>query len=48
MPSISGISANSKHWVPYDGPADFSFVVRNAPKKELEEGGGRQEFSHER
>ena len=29
---------NRKHWVPYDGPADFSFVVLNAPKKDLEEG----------
>ena len=28
---------NRKHWVPYDGPPDFSFAILNSPKIELEE-----------
>jgi hypothetical protein len=26
-----------KHWTPYKGPADWDFIVLNAPKTELEE-----------
>jgi hypothetical protein len=28
----------TNHWTPYRGPADWDFIVLNAPKKELEEG----------
>ena len=28
-----------KRWKPYDGPADWNFIVLSAPKRELEEGG---------
>jgi len=31
-------SSRAKRWKPYKGPADWSFIVLNAPKKELEEG----------
>jgi hypothetical protein len=26
-----------KHWTPYSGPADWDFIVLNAPRKDLEE-----------
>ena len=29
---------NRKQWVPYQGPADFSFTVLNSPKKDLKSG----------
>ena len=38
--------SRSKHWVSYDGPPDFRFVVLNAPKKELKEGGSGREYSN--
>lgn len=28
----------SKHWTPYQGPADWDFIVLNSSKEELEEG----------
>ena len=31
-----------KHWKPYDGPPDWSFIVLNAPNKQVEEGKGER------
>ncbi len=42
MPTFSSIPAGKKHWVPYEGPADWDLIVLNAPKEELEEGRSEQ------
>jgi hypothetical protein len=38
MPTFSSVSASRKHWKPFDGPADWDFIVLNSPKKGLEDG----------
>ena len=28
---------NRKHWKPYNGPADWNFIVLESPKRQIEE-----------
>jgi hypothetical protein len=36
MPTLSSVSADRKHWKPYDGSPDWDSAVLNAPKQHLE------------